>query len=72
MQRILNNRLKYLLLDHNLKQSDLAIRVGLSRTSITLFANGGTVPSIINALLIAEALGVSVHDIWALSDPADT
>jgi len=68
VQRKLNCRLKEILLEHGRDQRDLAGAIGVSRTSVTLYANEKAEPKISVALRIAEELGVSVEEIWCLQD----
>jgi DNA-binding XRE family transcriptional regulator len=65
----LNCNLKHFLIDLDMSQTQLAKITGISRTTISLLANGVTEPSLETALIIAEALGKPVEAIWTLKRP---
>lgn len=50
----------------DLTQADLAMRAGVTRKSVNAIETGRMVPSIVLALKIARALGVSVESLFAL------
>lgn len=52
----------------DLTQADLAMRAGVTRKSVNAIETGRMVPSIVLALKIARALGVSVESLFALDD----
>ena len=52
-----------------LTQADLADRAKVSRKTINTIENGVFEPSTRLALTLAAVLGVSVHDLFALSAP---
>ena len=51
-----------------LTQADLARAAGVSRKTINTIENRIFVPSTTLALVLARALGVSVHDLFELED----
>ena len=56
----------------DLTQADLAERAGITRASVNAIEGGRMVPSILLALKLARALGVSVDDLFRLSGEART
>ncbi|MEL6800712.1 MAG: helix-turn-helix transcriptional regulator [Pseudomonadota bacterium] len=64
----LENALKALRAARGLTQAALADRVGVSRKTVNTIENQVFVPSTVLALKLAQALDVSVHDIFHLSD----
>jgi putative transcriptional regulator len=51
----------------DLTQADLAERAGITRASVNAIEGGRMIPSILLALRLARALGVSVDDLFSLS-----
>jgi putative transcriptional regulator len=51
-----------------LTQADLAERAGITRASVNAIEGGRMVPSIYLALKLAQALAVSVDDLFRLSE----
>jgi putative transcriptional regulator len=51
----------------DLTQADLAERAGMTRASVNAIEGGRMIPSILLALRLARALGVSVDDLFSLS-----
>ena len=67
----LRNRVKVYRAEHNLTQSDLAERIGVSRKTISTIEVGRFVPSTVIALLIARYFGVPVEEVfWLPQAPA--
>ena len=62
----LKNRLKDERARLGLTQADLAARIGVSRKTINTVENGVFVPSTVLALRLAQALGVSVEQLFWL------
>ena len=60
----LRSRLKIIMIEKGIKQYQLAEKTGISRSNINLIANGKQDPSLENAMTIADALGVSIYDVW--------
>lgn len=60
----LKSKLKIIMIEKGIRQYELAELTGISRSNINLIANGKQDPSLENAMIIAEALGVSIYDIW--------
>lgn len=54
----------------NLTQADLAERAGVTRKSINAIEMGHMVPSVLLALKLARALGVSVESLFTLEQQA--
>jgi putative transcriptional regulator len=52
---------------HDLTQADLAERAGITRASVNAIEGGRMIPSVLLALKLARALGVSVDDLFSLS-----
>lgn len=63
---MLTNTLKARRAARGWTQADLAIRVGVSRKTINTVENGIFVPSTVLALKLAQALEVSVEELFAL------
>lgn len=64
----LRNRIKVFRAEHDLTQSDLAERIGVSRKTISTIEVGRFVPSTVIALLIARHFGVPVEEIFWIED----
>lgn len=64
----LRNRIKVFRAEHDLTQSDLAERIGVSRKTISTIEVGRFVPSTIIALLIARHFEVPVEEIFRIED----
>jgi DNA-binding Xre family transcriptional regulator len=65
MDAELNCRLKEIMIEERTNPTKLAKLTGLSRETISLAANG-KVCSLVSALLIAEGLNRSIHEIWMI------
>jgi putative transcriptional regulator len=72
IERKFGNRLKDIRTAHALTQTELAVRVGVSRKTINTVENGVFVPSTALALAIAEELQVKVEDIFFLEKEQPT
>jgi len=55
----------------DLTQADLAALAGVTRRSINAIETGRMVPSVLLALRIARALGVTVEELFLLKAPAN-
>ncbi len=64
----LRNRIKVFRAEHDLTQSDLAERIGVSRKTISTIEVGRFVPSTVIALLIARHFGVAVEEIFWIEE----
>jgi putative transcriptional regulator len=60
----LNNRLREARTEAGLTQAELAQYIGVSRKTINTIENRVFIPSTLVALLLAEALGRSVEDLF--------
>lgn len=67
----LRNRLKVQRAMRDLTQADLAELAGVTRRSVNAIEAGRMVPSVLLALRLARALGVSVDTIFSLDDGPD-
>jgi putative transcriptional regulator len=67
----LENRIRVYRAEHNLSQTDLAERIGVSRKTISTIEVGRFVPSTIIALKIAQYFQVPVEDIFSLNEVSD-
>lgn len=56
----------------DLTQADLAAMAGVTRRSVNAIETGRMVPSVLLALKIARALGVSVETIFSLTGPEES
>lgn len=56
--------LKIILIQKNIKQNKFAEITGISRSNINLIANGKQEPTLENAMIIADALRLTIYDIW--------
>lgn len=63
-ERSLNNRLREARTEAGLTQAELAQRIGVSRKTINTIENRVFIPSTLVALLLVEALGRSVEDLF--------
>ena len=68
MSEELDNMLKMHRARLDLTQAELADRVGVSRRSINSIERGHYVPSTVLALRLARELGVSVEELFILSE----
>jgi putative transcriptional regulator len=68
-QDSLKNMIKVQRAMRDLTQADLAALAGVTRRSVNAIETGRMVPSVLLALKIARALGVSVETIFNLSAP---
>jgi putative transcriptional regulator len=59
----MNSKLKDIIEDRGIKITWLSDRSGVSRNTIHTYINGG-VPALDKAYAIAEALELSVYEIW--------
>jgi Predicted transcriptional regulators len=66
MPEALKNTLKVQRAMHDLTQADLAEKAGVTRKSVNAIETGRMVPSVLLALRLAGALGVSVETIFSL------
>lgn len=64
----LHNRIRVFRAEHRMSQADLARAIGVSRKTISTVEVGRFVPSTVIALKIARHFGVSVEDVFQLSD----
>jgi putative transcriptional regulator len=64
--QVVRNTLKVQRAIRDLTQADLAARAGVTRKSVNAIETGKMVPSILLALKLARALGVSVDTIFSL------
>lgn len=62
----LKNAIRRLRFERSMTQEELALRVGVSRQTIMSIERGRTNPSILLALKIATALGVSVEEVFVM------
>lgn len=67
----LHNTLKVQRAIRDLTQADLAALAGVTRKSVNAIETGNMVPSVLLALKLARALGVSVDTIFTLNGPRD-
>ena len=63
---ILRNHIRRLRFERNMTQEELALRTGVSRQTIMSIERGQTTPSVLLAFKIAAALGVLVHEVFAM------
>jgi putative transcriptional regulator len=66
--RPLNNTLKVQRAIKNWTQEQLAVEVGVTRKTINMIENGKDVPSTFLALKMAKVFGVTVEEIFQLSE----
>ncbi len=62
----LSNTIKVQRAIRNLTQADLAVLAGVTRRSVNAIETGRMVPSVLLALKIARALGVTVETVFGL------
>jgi len=68
MNETLRNAIKVERAKRDLTQADLAVMAGVTRRSVNAIETGRMVPSVLLALKIARALGVTVETIFRLDD----
>jgi len=68
MTETLRNAIKVERARRDLTQADLAVMAGVTRRSVNAIETGRMVPSVLLALKIARALGVTVETIFRLDD----
>lgn len=61
---MMKNRLGLVLLAMGMHQNELARKINVKYTTISMYVNGKRTPNLEMALRIAKALGVKVEDIW--------
>ena len=66
VEPVVSNTLRVQRAIRKLTQADLAERAGITRASVNAIEGGRMVPSILLALKLARALGVSVDDLFGL------
>ena len=66
MSNNLENRIRVLRAEYKMSQSDLALKVGVSRKTISTIEVGRIVPSVVIALKISEFYNVPVEQIFSL------
>ena len=64
----LRNRIRVYRAEHQMSQTELAERIGVSRKTISTIEVGRFVPSTIIALRIARHFGVPVEEIFSLEE----
>jgi putative transcriptional regulator len=64
----LHNTLKVQRAMRDLTQADLASLAGVTRRSVNAIEMGRMVPSVLLALKLADALGISIDTIFSLDD----
>jgi putative transcriptional regulator len=67
MSNNLENRIRVLRAEYKMSQIDLALKVGVSRKTISTIEVGRIVPSVVIALKIAQFYKVPVEQIFSLS-----
>ena len=68
----MRNRLKVMRAERDWTQSDLADRLEVSRQTVNAIETGRMVPSVLLALKLARALGVSVDALFSIDDQSVT
>jgi len=63
---MMKNRLGLVLLAMGMHQNELARKINVKYTTISMYVNGKRTPNLEMALRISNALGVKVEDIWQL------
>lgn len=69
---MLSNTLKVQRAIRDLTQADLAALAGVTRRSVNAIETGRMVPSVLLALKLARALGVSVDALFTIEDRSST
>lgn len=64
---ILRNHLKTARAKLNISQEYLAFEIGVDRVTVGNIERGDTTPSVLTALLMAQVLCTSVHDIFEIN-----
>lgn len=60
----LKSKLKLILVERKITQIEFSEKTGISRSNINLIANEKQDPSLENGMRIADALNLTVYDIW--------
>ena len=68
MAERLSNRIKERRAEPGLTQAELAQRVGVTRKTVNTVENGVFTPSSILAIKLAEALGLSVEQLFRIEE----
>lgn len=68
MRHHFNERLRQLMKEKGVTQTELASLLGISRQSFSAYCNGNTQPNIENTVKMAEYFGVSVDYLFGLTD----
>lgn len=66
----LTNRLRVFRAEHRISQTELAEAIAVSRKTISTIEVGRFVPSTVIALKLARHFGVTVEDLFDLTDDA--
>lgn len=64
----MNNRLRDLRTEFNLRQEDLADKVGVSRQTIISIENGRYNPTLMLAYKLARVFGLSIEEVFIFED----
>lgn len=65
---MIHNRIKEYRAKHNINQAELAQRVGVRRETIGNLEKGRYNPSLVLAWNIAKVFGVTIEDIFTITD----
>lgn len=65
---MIKNRMKEFRARYNMKQEDLAIKVGVRRETIGNLENGRYNPSLVLAWNISKEFGVTIEDVFEVVD----
>ncbi len=65
---MIKNRIKEFRAKHNMKQEELAAKVGVRRETIGNLEKGKYNPSLVLAWNIAKVFGVSIEEIFTVED----
>jgi putative transcriptional regulator len=60
----MTKKLKLLIVERDIRQNELAKRVGISTTAMNAVVNGKSVPSLHTAIRIAREVGSTVEELW--------
>jgi putative transcriptional regulator len=71
-RQVLQNQLKVQRARLELTQADLAIVAGVTRRSVNAIETGRMIPSVLLALKLARALGVTVDTLFSLNQTMST
>lgn len=69
MDRMLSNKLNKAMQDYGMTQKDLAEKIGITESAMSLYCNGKRIPNVLTVSLMAMALKCELYDLIPFYDP---